>query len=391
MMKQLFVLMLVAILMIGCNNDKGGKFTINGKLENLKASNVALDILSMENSNPMSVDTASIAADGTFKLEGNAGEESIYRITIDGSDSKQFIFINDNKNLDVILNGADLLRSTVRGSASTEELYIFMNEYNVKDSTLMYDFMKVDELQNKTTRTASEDSLIQAVMQSRETKILDLNASVTNYVKNSKSPAGAYFAISALASRSFAPNDLEQLAKEAAAKFKDYKKLTELSSLITTQIAAMNNNNFQGAQGSSYALLNQQAPELTMQTPDGKQMNVSDFKGKYVLVDFWASWCGPCRTENPNVVEAFNQFKDKNFTILGVSLDKDKDAWIKAIKDDNLTWSHMSDLKFWESAAVPAYRFEGIPFNVLLDPQGKIIASDLRGPDLSAKLREVLK
>jgi peroxiredoxin len=108
-------------------------------------------------------------------------------------------------------------------------------------------------------------------------------------------------------------------------------------------------------------------------------------------VDFWASWCGPCRQENPNVVAAYNQFKDKNFTVLGVSLDEDKAAWQKAITKDNLTWNHMSDLKQWESEAVKAYGFEGIPFNVLIDPQGKIIASGLRGEELESKLKEVLK
>ncbi len=109
------------------------------------------------------------------------------------------------------------------------------------------------------------------------------------------------------------------------------------------------------------------------------------------MVDFWASWCAPCRAENPNVVEAFNKFKDKNFTILGVSLDQDKAAWQQAIAKDNLTWTHISDLKYWESAVVPMYGIEGIPFNVLLDPNGKIIASNLRGEALENKLSEVLK
>ena len=111
-----------------------------------------------------------------------------------------------------------------------------------------------------------------------------------------------------------------------------------------------------------------------------------------MLVDFWASWCGPCRRENPNVVEAYKRFRNKNFTILGVSLDRpgQKEAWEKAIVDDNLNWTHVSDLKFWQSEVVPIYQVSSIPFNVLVDPNGKIVAENLRGNALEQKLQEVL-
>jgi len=135
------------------------------------------------------------------------------------------------------------------------------------------------------------------------------------------------------------------------------------------------------------------APDFTQTDTAGKAITLSSLRGKYVLIDFWASWCGPCRMENPNVVKAYNQYKNKNFTIIGVSLDKTgaRDAWIKAIKDDNLTWNQVSDLRFWQNQVAQLYKISQIPQNYLIDPNGKIIAKGLRGDELEAKLAEVLK
>ncbi|WP_019988594.1 TlpA disulfide reductase family protein [Rudanella lutea] len=133
------------------------------------------------------------------------------------------------------------------------------------------------------------------------------------------------------------------------------------------------------------------APDIALNDTTGKAVPLSSLRGKYVLVDFWASWCGPCRMENPNVVRLYNKYKDKDFTIYSVSLDQSRENWVKAIRNDNLTWTHVSDLRYWQSAAAQQYGVTGIPKTFLLDKEGKIIAKDLRGPALEQKLEEILK
>jgi len=132
-------------------------------------------------------------------------------------------------------------------------------------------------------------------------------------------------------------------------------------------------------------------PAINFAQPDvnGKSVSLNSLKGKVVLVDFWASWCGPCRAENPAVVAAYQKYKDKGFDVLGVSLDQNKDKWLQAIQKDGLTWTHVSDLKGWQNEAAKKYSVTSIPFNVLIDKDGKVLAKGLRGPALEEKLAEI--
>lgn len=184
-------------------------------------------------------------------------------------------------------------------------------------------------------------------------------------------------------------NTFKVLIIFAIALFSGCDTAKKEESNATSDSVLVDNN--AGNAGTNIGLkVGQQAPDISLPNKEGKLMTLSSLRGKYILLDFWASWCGPCRYENPNVVRLFQQYKDKDFDILSVSLDNNQQAWFSAIDADGMVWNHVSDLKKWESAVIPVYQLDAIPMTYLLDKNGIIIGKNLRGEDLESKLASVI-
>lgn len=325
---------------------------------------------------PQPTVTPVVIKDGKFLIKGVLDEPEQGVLSFDPqakADSTAFSFLIDKGSLSVGLS-EKLSASKLSGSKADLDFKAYLSKMSASTADFNEFYLMLEQ---KAKQGAKRDSL-QFVFENayREYK------QETHHIRLAflKSNPGAFVSV--------------LLLPEIAEFSQNYGLVDSLFNLLSADVkktpsAKIINERFQKDKRLAVGAI---APDFSQSDVNGKEVKLTDFRGKYVLLDFWASWCGPCRQDNPHVVKIFNQYKDKNFTVLGISLDRpgSKSAWLKAIEDDKLTWTQVSDLNFWKNEVAMMYNVTSIPQNFLLDPEGRIIAKNLRGPQLENALEEIL-
>lgn len=346
-------------------------FSINGSLKNIPDNSKVY--LHYKWDNKDHTDSTKVKA-GKFTFNGKGNEPNMYWITKTNN-------INEQPNLIFFVDGG---KTTVSGNADSLNFAKVTGGQTQKDyidyNNLMRDFgVKQQEIVNayNEARAKGDNNIMNTKVAEYQAMEKEVKATLEGFIKSHpKSAVSGYAIYYNYQNANVAVEELERIVG-----------LMD-KSILKTKYGILGQEKLNQMRGTTigYPALN-----FAQANPDGKMINLTDFKGKYVLVDFWASWCGPCRGENPNVVNAYNKYKDKGFTVFGVSLDQNKDKWLQAITADHLTWTHVSDLKGWGNEAAKLYGISSIPQNLLLDKEGKIVGKNLRGAELDAKLEEIIK
>lgn len=369
MIKKTGYILLLCAAFIACK-DKG-TFIVEGQFKNAAAGSKVY-LFGLQKDQELPLDSTVFSEKGDFKFTHSSPAVDFFRIS---SGNSEYMVIA--KNGDHIKITADLADKNLSYSVSgaieadkLEELNKIKNQYMVKISEIQRQFDEAVAAQ------PDKRAAIMEQMRPGYTREIDgLNKAVLKFAQENTASLAGFYAVNLLNPAEY-EKELVDYADEIKSEFNDNAAVTQflvkMAKLKSVQIG-------------------QPAPEFTIKSVEGRPIKLSDFKGKYLMLDFWASWCMPCRQENPNVVKAYQTYKDKNFTILGISLDKDAAAWKNAIAADHLAWAHASDLNDFNSPTAMLYAIEAIPSSFIIDPTGKIVAKNLRGEQLNAFLNETLR
>jgi len=365
-MRNLLIVVLALAGLLSCAKPEG--FVIKGQIKGKESGDIQL--MKFADGKWIAEDSAKVEK-GKFILKGKTDLPELRVITM-GPQTLVAQFFAENGKLNIEAVADSVNKTVVKGSTSNDEFTILTKELmNISTET-----QGLQQKYSEAMQSGNEDGMKKAQIDYEAmmgNQMVYTKNFIRDHPKSTVSPFVVYMQITQ--GQQATAHDIDTLVAFLDPAIQTSVYVTELKKMAdklrVTDVGIL-------------------APDFTLNTPEGAPLALSSLRGKIILLDFWASWCKPCRQENPNVVRIYNQYKDKGFDILGVSLDREKEAWLKAIADDQLTWHHVSDLKFWQSEAALKYNVQSIPFTLLLDKDGKIIGKNLRGDELAQKLAELL-
>lgn len=371
-MRKVLLMAAVASMMVAC--DKSG-YTITGDVQGF-ADGTKVYLSKIGDNDLVKIDSTEIVGN-SFEFKGDATEVEYSFIQIEESKEQpafNIAMILENGEIKVAADKKDPTKNKISGTKNNDDLAKF-NEKASSISKEIQDFQTANMEKFQTASAANDTQTVERLMSEMETLQNKLVNEANTFIDGNKD---SY--VSLLLLTQFGTQLTDEEFKTKYNNLSQEVKQTKIGKEVSEKLKK-----------SDAVATGQKAPDFKAKTPEGKEISLYENLGKVTIIDFWASWCGPCRQENPNVVKLYSEYKDKGLQIVGVSLDKEEAKWKKAIADDQLTWIHMSNLQFWQDPIAKEYNVESIPATFILDQNGIIVAKNLRGAELDAKIAELLK
>jgi peroxiredoxin len=365
-MKKIIYLVLITLLLISCSTEP--HYIVKGKIDG--SDSIMFYLQKRDAGKTITIDSA-LSKKGAFTLKGGAVNYPQLIQLVAGNTRKRTSFYLENSEITITGNLDSLFKAVIKGSKTQDEYNLF-----IESNKILSDKYSKTYLDYQAARKSGNITLLASIEKQADSIQTEMTKLEKNYVKNNPS---SYVTPSLLVNLSYetGAEELESMINGLDSAIAALPQVKTLKDRLVVMKSVS---------------VGQKAPDFTMNDINGKPVSLSSKIGsKLLLIDFWAAWCSPCRQENPNVVKVYTEFHKKGLDILGVSLDQKKEDWMKAIADDKLTWTHVSDLKYWGNEAAKIYAVNSIPSNILLDERGIIIGRNLRGDDLYKKVKELLE